>query len=101
MHLSARIPVSLQLGLRNTDLDGLGEHIPDVCYLAPRNTAMAVVSRAPIGKISAWKEKLGWKFPWCSSNGSDFSYDFCGTSADGADQTNLTVFKLNYKYEET
>lgn len=37
---------------------------------------MVVVSRAPFEKLDAWKEKLGWKFPWYSSEGSNFNYDF-------------------------
>ncbi|KAK0648532.1 hypothetical protein B0T16DRAFT_456002 [Cercophora newfieldiana] len=69
-----------------------GEHIPDVRHLGARNTAMAVVSRAPFDKIAAWKAKLGWKFPWYSSIGSEFSRDFGGLSADGQDQPNLSVF---------
>jgi len=52
---------------------------------------MAVISRVPFEKIAAWKEKLGWKFPWYSSSGSDFNRDF-GVTVDGADQANLSVF---------
>ncbi|KAK4450546.1 hypothetical protein QBC34DRAFT_76284 [Podospora aff. communis PSN243] len=70
----------------------VGEHIPDTRHLESRNTAMAVISRAPFDKIAAWKEKLGWKFPWYSSDGSDFTYDFGGASKEGGDQANLTVF---------
>jgi predicted dithiol-disulfide oxidoreductase (DUF899 family) len=34
------------------------------------------VSRAPIGKIEAFRRRMGWSFPWYSSLGSDFNYDF-------------------------
>ncbi len=34
------------------------------------------VSRAPISKIQAFKERMGWKFNWVSSYGSDFNYDY-------------------------
>lgn len=38
--------------------------------------SIAVVSRAPIGRIEAVKKRMGWRFPWVSSYGSDFNYDF-------------------------
>jgi predicted dithiol-disulfide oxidoreductase (DUF899 family) len=57
----------------------LGEHIPDLRHLRSRNTSMAVVSRAPFDKLDAWKNKIGWTFPWYSSEGSDFNYDFHAT----------------------
>jgi predicted dithiol-disulfide oxidoreductase (DUF899 family) len=37
---------------------------------------MAVVSRAPLAKIEAFKARKGWTFPWYSSYESDFNYDF-------------------------
>ncbi|KAK4126755.1 DUF899-domain-containing protein [Parathielavia appendiculata] len=57
----------------------VGEHIPDLCHLRSRNTNMVVISRAPFAKLDAWKKKLGWTFPWYSSEGSDFNYDFHAT----------------------
>ncbi len=56
-----------------------GEHIPDLRHLGSRNTALAVVSRAPFAKLDAWKRKIGWSFPWYSSYGSSFNYDFHAT----------------------
>jgi predicted dithiol-disulfide oxidoreductase (DUF899 family) len=50
--------------------DGLLEH------LHARDTSMVVVSRAPLAKIEAYKARRGWTFPWYSSFGSDFNYDF-------------------------
>src|SRR6266487_2252604 len=50
--------------------DGLLEH------LHARDTTFAYVSRAPIEKIERYKAKRGWTFPWYSSHGSDFNYDF-------------------------
>jgi predicted dithiol-disulfide oxidoreductase (DUF899 family) len=44
--------------------------------LRSRDTAFAAVSRAPFAKITAYKERQGWDFPWYSSFGSDFNYDF-------------------------
>ena len=35
-----------------------------------------MVSRAPLSKIEPFKERMGWTFPWLSSYGTDFNYDF-------------------------
>jgi predicted dithiol-disulfide oxidoreductase (DUF899 family) len=45
-------------------------------HLAARDTAFAVVSRAPIDKIERFRTRMGWDFPWLSSYGTDFNYDF-------------------------
>lgn len=45
-------------------------------HLAARDTAFAVVSRAPIDKIERFRKRMGWDFPWVSSHGTDFNYDF-------------------------
>ena len=45
-------------------------------HLHARDTSLVYVSRAPIGKIERYKTKRGWTFPWYSSFGSDFNYDF-------------------------
>jgi predicted dithiol-disulfide oxidoreductase (DUF899 family) len=50
--------------------DGLLRH------LHVRDTTLAYVSRAPLEKLERWKALRGWKFPWYSSYGSDFNYDF-------------------------
>lgn len=44
--------------------------------LRARNTSFAAVSLAPIVKIMAYQSWKGWTFPWYSSYGSDFNYDF-------------------------
>ena len=50
--------------------DGLLRH------LHTRDTTLAYVSRAPLAKIEDYKARRGWTFPWYSSYGSDFNYDF-------------------------
>jgi predicted dithiol-disulfide oxidoreductase (DUF899 family) len=50
--------------------EGLLEH------LHVRDTTFVYVSRAPLEKIEAYKVSKGWTFPWYSSYGSDFNYDF-------------------------
>jgi predicted dithiol-disulfide oxidoreductase (DUF899 family) len=50
--------------------DGLLRH------LNARDTSFAVVSRAPLDKIERYKATKGWTFPWYSSYGSEFNYDY-------------------------
>jgi predicted dithiol-disulfide oxidoreductase (DUF899 family) len=45
-------------------------------HLANRDTTLAVISRAPIAEIEAFKKRMGWKFQWVSSFGTDFNYDY-------------------------
>ena len=44
--------------------------------LHARDTTFVVISRAPLGKLEAYKTLKGWSIPWYSSFGSDFNYDF-------------------------
>lgn len=45
-------------------------------HLAARGVTLVAVSRAPIAKIDAFKKRMGWRFNWVSSYGSDFNGDF-------------------------
>ena len=45
-------------------------------HLRARDTAFVAISRAPFAKIQAFKKRMGWTFPWVSSSGSDFNFDF-------------------------
>jgi predicted dithiol-disulfide oxidoreductase (DUF899 family) len=45
-------------------------------HLINHDVMMMAVSRAPLKKIQAYKKRMGWTFPWASSYGSDFNYDF-------------------------
>jgi predicted dithiol-disulfide oxidoreductase (DUF899 family) len=47
-----------------------------LAHLHVRDTTLAYVSRAPLEKIQRYRERKGWTFPWYSSFGSDFNYDF-------------------------
>jgi predicted dithiol-disulfide oxidoreductase (DUF899 family) len=47
-----------------------------VVHLAHHDVTLCVVSRAPLPKLQAYKQRMGWSFPWASSFGSDFNYDF-------------------------
>jgi len=45
-------------------------------HLANRDTTLVVISRAPLAEIEAFKKRMGWKFQWVSSFGSDFNFDY-------------------------
>ncbi len=47
-----------------------------VVHLANHDVTLCAVSRAPLAKLQAYKQRMGWSFPWASSFGSDFNYDF-------------------------
>src|SRR5436189_2853766 len=47
-----------------------------VVHLENHDVAFTAVSLAPIAAIHAYKQRMGWTFPWASSLGSDFNYDF-------------------------
>ena len=45
-------------------------------HLANHDVALTAVSRAPLPKLQAYKRRMGWTFPWVSSFGGDFNFDF-------------------------
>jgi predicted dithiol-disulfide oxidoreductase (DUF899 family) len=45
-------------------------------HLANHDVTLSAVSRAPFAKVKAYKQRMGWNFPWASSMGSDFNADF-------------------------
>jgi predicted dithiol-disulfide oxidoreductase (DUF899 family) len=45
-------------------------------HLSQRDTTFVVASRATLPEIEAFKKRMGWKFKWVSSNGTDFNYDY-------------------------
>ena len=48
-------------------------------HLAHHDTMLWAVSRAPLAKLAAYRQRLGWTFPWASSYESDFNQDFLVT----------------------
>jgi predicted dithiol-disulfide oxidoreductase (DUF899 family) len=53
------------------------EHIDEAAqHLLHHNVTIVAISRAPLPKILAYKKRMGWRFEWVSSFGSDFNYDF-------------------------
>ncbi len=45
-------------------------------HLAQRDTTLAVISRATLPEIEAFKKRMGWRFKWISSAGNDFNFDY-------------------------
>jgi predicted dithiol-disulfide oxidoreductase (DUF899 family) len=47
-----------------------------VAHLRARDVSFTCISRAPLAKLQAYKQRMGWTFPWASSGDSDFNFDF-------------------------
>src|SRR5687768_7982295 len=71
--------------------DGFGVH------LANHDVTLAAVSRAPLAKLQAYKQRMGWSFPWASSHGGDFNADF-GVSFTEAQQRSGGI-EYNFRRE--
>jgi predicted dithiol-disulfide oxidoreductase (DUF899 family) len=67
-----------------------------VVHLAHRDVAFTTISRATFPEIESFKKRMGWKFPWVSSFGSEFNYDYQASFAQ--DRAKGNVY---YNYEMT
>ena len=55
----------------------LADHLDGALpHLEHHDVTLTAVSRAPLAKIKAYKDRMGWRFDWVSSHGSDFNYDY-------------------------
>jgi predicted dithiol-disulfide oxidoreductase (DUF899 family) len=63
-------------------------------HLNHRDVTFTAVSRAPLAKIEAYRKRMGWSFPWVSSHGSDFNFDY----QVSATPEELAEGKLYYNY---
>ena len=70
---------------------GFVNELADLSMLPARDTQFALISRAPLEKLQAYKARKGWERPWYSSFGSDFNYDFQVTT-DTGETHGLSVF---------
>jgi predicted dithiol-disulfide oxidoreductase (DUF899 family) len=66
-----------------------------VVHLANHDVTLSAVSRAPLVKLQGYKRRMGWGFPWASSFGSDFNYDFCTSMTEK--QQRAGVVEYNYR----
>ena len=64
-------------------------------HLANRDVTLAVVSRAPIAQIEAFKQRMGWQFRWVSSFANDFNHDYNASFT----KEEMANGKVDYNYE--
>ena len=68
-----------------------------VVHLANHDVILWAVSRAPLAKLQGYKRRMGWIFPWASSFGSDFNFDFNVSNID--EQQRRGDVEYNYRRE--
>ena len=66
-------------------------------HLANHDVLLTAVSRAPLAKLQAYKRRMGWTFPWASSYGGDFNFDF--NIAFTEEQQREKGIDYNYRHE--
>lgn len=69
----------------------LADSFGHLAHLNARDTSFAMVSRAPLAKLQAYGERMGWSLPWYSSHGTDFNDDL-GATVDGHETPLMSVF---------
>ena len=67
-----------------------------VVHLANHDVTLGAVSRAPLAKLQAYKRRMGWTFPWASSFGGDFNFDF---SVGFTEEQQRQGIEYNYRRE--
>ncbi len=76
----------------------MADHIDGMLpHLNNHDVTMIAVSRAPLEKLTAYKKRMGWTFPWVSSFGSDFNFDYHVSFT----KEELASGKVMYNYRET
>jgi predicted dithiol-disulfide oxidoreductase (DUF899 family) len=65
-----------------------------VVHLENHDVAFTAVSRAPLEKLQAYKRRMGWSFPWASSYGSDFNYDFNTSVTEEQQQSGVVEYNF-------
>jgi predicted dithiol-disulfide oxidoreductase (DUF899 family) len=68
-----------------------------VVHLANHDVTLVAVSRAPLAKLQAYKRRMGWSFPWASSFGGDFNFDFSASFSE--QQQREGSVEYNYQRE--
>jgi predicted dithiol-disulfide oxidoreductase (DUF899 family) len=69
-----------------------------VVHLANHDVTLMAISRAALPKLQAYKRRMGWSFPWASSFGSDFNYDF--QAAYTEEQQQAGVVEYNFRSQD-
>src|SRR5246127_823354 len=65
-----------------------------VVHLANHDVTLCAVSRAPLAKLQGYKRRMGWSFPWASSFGSDFNYDFQAGYTEAQEQSGVVEYNF-------
>jgi predicted dithiol-disulfide oxidoreductase (DUF899 family) len=66
-------------------------------HLAHHDVMLWAVSRAPLAKLLAFRERMGWSFPWASSRDSNFNFDFNVSFTEEQERT--TGFDYNFRHQ--
>jgi predicted dithiol-disulfide oxidoreductase (DUF899 family) len=66
-------------------------------HLANHDVMLWAVSRAPLTKLQAFKRRMGWSFPWASSFGSDFNFDFQAAYTPEQEETGTVEYNFRKK----
>jgi predicted dithiol-disulfide oxidoreductase (DUF899 family) len=69
----------------------MADHIGPLSHLHAKDTSFVVVSRAPLPKLLAFRDRMGWTLPWVSSASTAFNEDFRAT-VDGEERHAISVF---------
>jgi predicted dithiol-disulfide oxidoreductase (DUF899 family) len=69
----------------------MADHIGPLSHLHAKDTSFVLVSRAPMGKLLAFRDRMGWTLPWVSSGSSSFNEDF-EVTVDGEERHGVSVF---------
>jgi predicted dithiol-disulfide oxidoreductase (DUF899 family) len=76
----------------------LADHLDGALpHLEHHDVTLTAVSRAPLARIAAYQSRMGWRFPWVSSFGSDFNFDY-GVSFT---QEELAQGRVFYNFTDT
>jgi predicted dithiol-disulfide oxidoreductase (DUF899 family) len=68
-----------------------------VVHLANHDVSLCAVSLAPLAKLQTYKQRMGWSFPWASSQDSDFNYDFHASITEEQQQSGA----IDYNFRTT
>jgi predicted dithiol-disulfide oxidoreductase (DUF899 family) len=66
-------------------------------HLANHDVMLWAIARAPLAKLQAYKQRMGWTFPWASSFGGDFNFDFSVGFTE--EQQRKDGIEYNYEHE--
>ncbi|WP_431817478.1 DUF899 domain-containing protein [Gordonia jacobaea] len=69
----------------------MADHIGPLSHLHARRTSFVLTSRAPLDRLSAFRDRMGWQLPWYSTVGDAFNTDF-GATVDGEERQAISVF---------